>query len=131
MQCLSVEVRGVATSRERVCFPRVGPTWWRLWENSHAADDDDDDDDGAQPTATEAGTSSRDFLLSRSRRISGGFAKNVSSGRREKILRRQSTSAEMPASIYHRLLARYSAKKVVPHPRDVSRFANNNSERRH
>lgn len=30
--------RGVATSRERVCFPRAGPTWWRLWENSHAAD---------------------------------------------------------------------------------------------
>jgi len=55
------------------CFPRAEPTWWRLWENSHAADyaaaaADDDDDDGAQPAATGAGTSTRDFLLSRSRR---------------------------------------------------------------
>lgn len=72
-----------------------------------------DDDDGAQPAATGAGTSSRDFLLSRSRRVSEGFAKNVSLGRREKILRRQSTSAEILASIYHRFLA-CTVRRIVP-----------------
>lgn len=66
-----------------------------------AAAADDDDDDGAQPAATGAGTNSRDFLLSRSRRVSRDSAKNVSLGRREEILRRQSISAHLNL-IYHR-----------------------------
>lgn len=46
-------------------------TWWRLWENSHAADD------GAQPAATGTGNqfSRSNFLLSRSRRVSPTWRK--------------------------------------------------------
>lgn len=64
-QCLSARLRGVATSRERVCVGHRG-AWWGLWENSHAGD--------CVPAASGAQPSVRgillDFLLSRSKSVS-------------------------------------------------------------